>query len=154
MTKKNIFLISIVVVLAAIYVVYFTGWFGPKFIRIEHTVRSARGAANGGTGGRQANSVTFSLHKNYRLTSVKVVPSAEYQTNKYTHPLWQLVSPKGSKPIEAFAYGFALPGMAPAVANAEPDPLVPGVEYCLVVESKSVKGEHNFSIPASATSRR
>ena len=149
MTKKDIFLISIVVVLAAVYVVYFSGWFGPKFIRIEHTVRSMREPS-----GRDVNNVTFSLHKNYQLTLVKVVPAAEYQTNRYAHALWQLVSPKGSKPINSFSYGHALPGMAPALTSGEPEPLEPGVEYCLVVESKSVKGEHDFAMPAPGTSPR
>ena len=154
MTKKNIFLISIVVVLAGIYVVFFSGWFGPKFIRVEHTVRSIREAARGGAVSRQVNNVTFSLHKNYRLTSVKVVPSAEYQTSEYAPPLWYLVSQKGSQPVDGFAYGFPIPGMTPAIASAEPDPLQPGVEYRLVLETKSVKGEHDFSIPTPTALRR
>ena len=151
MTKKNIFLLSVVVVLTGLYVVYFTDWFRPKFIRIEHSVRSLPAP---GSRARSINNVTFSLHKDYRLTSLKVVPAAEFQTNAYVRPLWNLVSEKGSSPVNGFAYGFPVPGMTPAVANADPDPLQPGVEYRLLLEARSTKGEHDFTIPLSTISRR
>jgi hypothetical protein len=158
MTKKDLFLIGIVVVLGGLYVVYFSGWFGPKFIRIEYTVRPVREApgVNGRTNpnGKPVNSVMFSLQKDYRLTSIKVVPAAEFQTNKYAHPLWHLVSKSGSEPAKAFAYGYTIAGMTPSVANAEPDLLRPGVEYRLVVEASSVKGEHDFKIPLQLASPR
>lgn len=158
MTKKEIFLVSIVIAMGGLYAVYFSGWFGPKFIRIEHTVRPVREAwgVNGRAdpNGKQVNNVMFSLHKDYTLTSVKVVPAAEFQTNKYAHPLWHLVSKSGSGPVHALSYGYTIPGMTPSVANAEPDMLQPGVEYRLVVETRSVKGEHDFKIPSQLASRR
>jgi hypothetical protein len=110
-------------------------------------------AAAGPRGG-QINNVTFSLHKDYKLTSVKVVPVADYQTNQFSSPLWHLVSKKGSQPVGGFAYGFPVPGMAPAVADAVPEPLRMGVEYRLLVEARSIKGEHNFSVAPPTISRR
>jgi hypothetical protein len=158
MTKKEIFLISIVVALAGLYVVYFSDWFAPKFIRIEHTVRGVRGSpganARANPNGKQVNTVMFSLQKDYKLTAVKVVPAAAFQTNKYAHPLWHLVSKNGSEPIKGFSYGFALPGMSPAVPNAEPDPLEPGVDYRLIVETRKLEGGHDFSIPPLPTGAR
>jgi hypothetical protein len=148
MSKKNIFLVALVVVLAGLYVVYFTDWFRPKFIRIEHTVRSVS------AGGRELNNVTFSLHKDYRLTSLKVVSSAEYQTNDHTAALWHLVAEKGSTPVKGFAYGFAIPGMTPFVAGTEPYPLKSGVNYRLLLEARSVKGEHEFAIVTRTISRK
>jgi hypothetical protein len=150
MSKKEYFLVGMVVVLAGLYVVFFSNWFKPKFIRVEHAVRSSRDAWAGGqrvmADTKSAGSVTFALHRNYRLTSVRVVRADEIATNKYAHPLWHLVSKAGSTPIEGFAYGFPLQGMTPAVAAAEPEMLERGVEYCLFLEAGSLKGSNVFRI--------
>jgi hypothetical protein len=150
MTKKSLFLISLAIVLAGLYVVFFSGWLGPKFIRIEHTVRSLRDAWAGGQRvdptGKQVNNVMFSLHNDYKLTMVKVVSAEEFSTNRFAHPLWHLVSEKGSRPVNSVSYGFPVPGMKPAVVEAEAQPLKPGIKYKLLVESRSIKGEHDFEI--------
>src|SRR5690242_7309493 len=95
-SKKEIALVVMVILTAGLYVWYFTDWFRPKFIRIEYTVRSLR-EAWGGKGrvdptGTQVNNVSFSLHKDYRLTSVQVFSLEESKTNKYPHALWSLTS--------------------------------------------------------------
>ncbi len=158
MSKKEYVLIGLVLVLAGLYVVFFSDWFKPKFIRIEHTVRSSRVAWTGN--GRRvepeskgAGSVTFSLHKNYRLTAVRVFVAAEVQTNKYAHPLWHLVSKAGSAPADGFAYGFPIQGMTPAVAGSEPEILRSGIDYRLAVEAGSLKGTNDFRLDRQVSSR-
>jgi hypothetical protein len=159
MTKKTYLLIGLVVVLGCLYIYFFTDWFAPKIIQIEHSVRPARDAWTGGgqraaSVGREANNVTFALNRQFKLTSIKVVPLAEYQTNQFAHPLWHLVSENGSDRTKALSYGFPVPKMTPSVAGAPPDPLVPGVGYRLIVEAGSWRGEHDFTIPLRAGARR
>src|SRR5436190_21006474 len=99
-SKKEMFLIALVVIMAFLYLGFFTDWFRRKTIRIESTVRSLREAwgpeGRADPGGKQSGNVTFSLHKEYRLTSVQVVPAAEGKTNHFAHALWSLTSKKGS----------------------------------------------------------
>lgn len=157
-SKKEIVLVVFVFILGGVYVCCFTDWFKAKYIRVESTVRSSREAwANGRRfdfGDKAGGDVTFSLQGDYRLTSVRVIPLAELKTNGYAHPLWHLVSKSGSPRIGGFAYGYAIEGMTPAVATAEPEPLEPGVEYRLLVEAGSLKGTNDFNIPARSASRR
>lgn len=158
MSRKEILLVAVVAALAGLYVYYFTDWFRPRFIRIEHTVRSLRDAWDGGRrvapASHRSSDVTFALHKNYRLTSVEVVPLAEFSTNKYAHPLWHLVAEKGSKPVNGFVYGMPIAGMTSSVAGIDADLLQPGVEYRLLVRAGSLTGTNDFTIPGSSTARR
>jgi hypothetical protein len=155
-TKKEIFLVALVVVLGGLYVVCFTGWFRPKMIRIEHSARPLREAWTGGgqrvdPTGKQANNVTFTLHKDYRLTSVRVVPAAEFETNHLAHSLWYLVCKAGSPPVHAIGYGVPIPGMTAFFPGTEAEPLEPGVLYRLIVEARhSARGEHDFAIAGPA----
>jgi hypothetical protein len=136
MSKKNIFLISLVVVLAGVYLVYFTHWFQPRVMRISHTSRPA--------GDRSSVRMAFSLGDEYELTEVKVVPLDDYKKNPDVPPLWHLVSDDGSDSTRLFYYGENISGMDPAVSGAEPDPLQPGVRYRLFVAAGSLKGQHDF----------
>jgi len=151
MTKKDVFLITLVVVLGGLYAIYFSEWFRPKYIRIEYSSRPLREAWSGqgqrvDPQGNQVGNVTFSFHGDYRLTSVKVVSTAEFATNKYAHPLWHMVCKNGSQPVSGFSYGLSIPGMSAAAADSAADPLEPGVQYSLLVEAGSLKGTNNFSI--------
>lgn len=150
MSRKQYCLIGLVAILIGLYVVCFTDWFRPKVIRIEHSTRVARKAA----GRSEAGNLTFSLQGRYRLNLVKVVALADYQTNRYARPLWELVSDSGSQPIDGFAYGIRLPGMRPAEPQLEPDPLEPEVEYRLIVEAGHARGEHDFKIRDKPVNRR
>ena len=158
MSRKEYILIGLVAVMAALYVVFFSDWFKPKFIRIEYAIRSSREAW--GAAGRietknnASSGVSFALHQNYRLTSVRVVRSAEIQTNRYAHPLWNLVTEKGSTPVDGFAYGYSLQGMSPTVAGAEPEPLESGIDYLLLVEAGSLKGTNAFKLERRPNSSR
>lgn len=154
MNRKEFFLVGLVVVLIGVYVIWFTDWFRAKVLHIEHSQRSLREAWSGNRrldpSGRQTlGNVTFSLHPKCRLTEIKVVPLAEYRTNKYARALWELVSPSGSPPMEGFAYGLPVAGMQPAQPGLEPEPLTPGVEYRLVVKAGKLTGEHDFNLGGS-----
>lgn len=160
MSKKEYVLIGLVVVLIGIYVIWFTDLFRPKIMSIEHSTRSARSAAV--TTAQRADmtesaglgNVTFALHRNYQLTSVKVVPLQEFLTNKYVPPVWELVSKSGSSPVDGFSYGMGIKGMNSAHSALQPEPLVPGMEYRLLVVAGKARGEHDFKIGSPAQARR
>lgn len=160
MTRKEIFLVALVLVLGGLYAIYFTDWFGPKPIRVEHTVRSLRDAYGPGgrrvdpTGKLQLGNVTFALHREYKLTSVRVVLAADAKTNKYPHALWHLISKDGSQPVDSLCYGMPVTGMTPESAGLEAEALESGVEYRLLVEARSRKGLHDFTMPATARAAR
>lgn len=155
MSRKEYFLIGLVVVLGGLYALYFSDWFKPKIIRIEHTVRAVQGGwatvgRPSNAADKPVNNVTFSLHKDYQLTSVKVMVAADARTNKDAHPLWHLVSKHGSQPANSLAYAEPVNGMMPASPGTDAEPLQPGTEYRLAIEARRWKGEHDFQIPAQA----
>ncbi len=147
MNKKNFILIAIVLVLAGVYVVYFTSWFRPKTIQISHTSRPARPARSGPAASR----LVFSLEDYYKLTEVKVVPLAEWQTDHGAPPVWHLVSDSNSVPVNVFAYGQRIRGMKPAVSGERPQPLETNVAYRLFVTAGAIKGQHDFEIGGAPT---
>jgi hypothetical protein len=142
MNKKNFMLVGFALVLAAVYVIYFTDWFRPQTIQIFNTSRPARtGAA--------ANPLIFGLGDYYSLTEIKVVPLAALQTDKLAQPVWHLVSDEGSDDVKQFFYGQRIRGMDPAVEGTRPDPLQPGVIYRLFVTAGKARGQHDFHIGAA-----
>ena len=148
MTKKQILLLAIAVVLLCGYVYYFTDWFASESIQIVHTLRPytppRRGRARGGDDNPTANTVSFGFNRKVLLTEVKVIPVSDLATNKYAHPIWHLVTESNSVPTKAFVYGMNIRGMHPKIAGARPDPLQPGVAYRLFVDAGELKGEHEF----------
>lgn len=143
MEKRQWFLCAVAIVLAGLYICFFTDWFKPKIIHISHTsrpvpLRSSRGAT--------VTAVVFGLDRNYRLTEVKVVPLAEWQTNQSVLPLWHLISDSKSRPIKFFLYGQNINRMKPAVPGVHPKPLETNAVYRLFVSAGSVKGQHDFQI--------
>ena len=159
MTRKEWLLIGLVLVLGGLWVGFFSGWFGPKVIRIEHSVRTGRGADRPGArqtgppGRAVLGNVSFSLHRDYALTSVRVVAVSDVATNQNPRALWHLEAKKGSKPVDSLAYGIPVNGMTSYFPNAEPEALVPGVEYRLLVEAGSWKGTRDFVIPGTGAGR-
>jgi hypothetical protein len=158
MTKKEILLVALVVILGGVYVCFFTDCFRPRIIRIEHSARPLREAWAGGQrvnpAGARSDSVTFSLHNDYRLTSVQVVSAAEARTNQYARRFWHLVCTTGTPPVNAISYGNRIPGMTSSVPGAVAEPLQPGVDYRLLVEAGSFKGSNDFRIAGQAAVRR
>ena len=148
MTKKQLVLLAVAVVLLCGYAYYFTDWFASESIQIVHTLRPytppRRGRGRTSDDNPVANTVSFGFNRKCRLTEIKVIPVSDLATNKYAHPIWHLVSESNSVPTKAFVYGMNIQGMHPKVPGARPDPLQPGVAYRLLVEAGELKGEHEF----------
>lgn len=144
MNKKNYALIAITLVLAGVYVIYFTDWFKPKTIQIVSTSRPLRTNQTGPATDR----LIFGLNDTYSLTEVKVVPLAELQTNKLAQPVWHLVSDSGSDDVNQFFYGEQIRGMDPALDGTRPEPLQPGITYRLFVAAGKARGQQDFHIGA------
>jgi hypothetical protein len=144
MNKKNFMLIGFALVLAGVYVVYFTDWFRPKTIQISHTSRPVRSARSGA----MASQLSFGLGDYYELTEVKVVPLAALQTNQLAQPVWHLVSDSKSVPIKYFIYGQGIRGMKPEAPGVRPQPLLSNVTYRLFVQAGSLKGQHDIQAVA------
>lgn len=159
MPKKQILLIGFAVALLAVYAIFFSGWFSTRPMQIEHSIRP--GVPEGGAMGRiqkadkSLNVLTFAFDTKYELTSVKVVRLDQFQTNKYAHPLWQLVTASNTPAVKAIVYGGRIRGMQPKVKGAEPDPLEPNVAYKLIVEAGRIRGEHDFTpaVPVTTVKR-
>jgi hypothetical protein len=145
MDKKQTWLIAALVIVAAVYLCFFTGWFKPKTIRIfdtsRQTIRRMRHKGN-----QDLPYVLFGLEGNFKLTEIRVVPLASFQTNALTPPIWHLVSDSNSPPVQQFTYGQRIRGMKPAFAGAEPQDLETNVTYHLIVCAGRIRGEHDFKV--------
>jgi hypothetical protein len=147
--KKKILTTSFFLLVAALYLYIYRDAFVRQPIRITHTLRlravMARSRPNGAS--RSFPLIpTFTLGKDYRLTSVKVIRLDELQAKGFAHPLWELVADSTSSPTSVFMYGFAIEGMHTKVADAEPVPLVTNVTYRVLVTAGRYKGQHDFTI--------
>jgi hypothetical protein len=142
MNKKNYALIAIVLVLAGVYIIFFTDWFKPKTIQISKSSRPVQTTRTGAT----SDQVFFGLDNDYSLTEVKVVSVAALQSNKLAQPIWHLVSEAGSDDVGQFPYGQTINGMDSAVSGTEAGPLQPGVMYRLFVAAGKAKGQLDFQL--------
>jgi len=155
MTRKQWSMIVLAVLLAGFSLYLNKDWFAKDGIHIFHRSRPARGGLfrrNKRTDDPTSavNPVTFGFDRRLKLKSVKVIPVSDILTNKYPHPIWQMVSESNSVPVKDFNYGSPIAGMHPAVKGATPDPLEPGVNYRLLVETEQYKAEHDF-VPVPRT---
>jgi len=147
MTRKLLLLIALAAALGGLSLYLNRDWFAGEDIRIHHRSRPARSGFFGHTRSQAkptTDPVFFAFDRKLRLTSLKVIPVSEIETNKYPHPIWHLVSNSNSVPITEWAYGLPIRGMRPAVKGATPDPLKPGVKYRLLIEAGKLRAEHDF----------
>jgi hypothetical protein len=142
MTKKNVCLVLILVILVGVYAFCFTDWFKTKTIRIYSEVPPVQ---NLNTRHRHA-AIIFGLIGHFRLTEVKVVPLADYEKNPAAAPVWHLISDSNSIPVDRFGYGQHIHGMKPKVAGEEPGDLETNVMYHLIVSDGHIQGAHDFQI--------
>ena len=151
MTKKNL-IVLVVAFLTVIgfYLYLFRDYFRKPVIQISYTIRLnpayLRRPPEGASAEEMPHLINFGLSGEFRLTSVKVVPVAELATNPFAHPVWEIISDSNSAPVRAFTYGYRIKGMHPAVKGATPDALQPNIAYRLFVESKSLKGQRDFTV--------
>jgi len=155
MTKKQWMLIALAVVLGGFSLYLNKDWFASEDIQIHHRSRPARASLFRRSSRRPppksaTDPVYFAFDRKLKLTSLKVIPVSEIQTNKYPHPIMNLVSESNSVPISEWSYGYPIRGMHPTVKGAVPDPLIPGVKYRLILEAGKTKAEHDF-VPVART---
>ena len=152
MTRKSWLLVAAAILLGTLSIYFNQDWFAKDHIQIFDRSRLARGplASRGRAGNPAINPIVFGFDRELRLTSVKVIPVNEIETNKYPHPIWQLITESNSVPIKEFGYDASIRGMHPAVKGADADPLQPGIKYRLLIEAGSQKAEHDF-VPVPRT---
>jgi hypothetical protein len=141
MTTKNWLLVAAAVVLGVVYAIFFSDWFQPKTMAIFHTSRVARTRFQ--YGGAMPGLI-FALNHQFKITKIKVVPLAEFETNRNVLPVWYLVASSNSQPVKSFFYGQPMRGLKPAAPGSRAQPLVTNVTYRLLVEAGGVKGQHDF----------
>jgi len=149
MSKKNIIILTVsVLAVAAFYLYLYWDSFHKPHIQISHTVRPTAWALShpSGSDDQPTRTVMFGFEHAYRLTSVKVLVLSELETNKFAHPIWDLISDSNSAPTRAFAYGMHIRGMHPSVKGAKPGELALNVPYRLIVEAGNINGEHDFTL--------
>jgi hypothetical protein len=151
MTKKNVTVLTVTfLAVIGFYLYLFRDSFHKPVIQISHTIRPnpryIRHPPPGASVDELPQSINFGLNGEFKLTSVKVVAVAELETNRFAHPLWEMISDSNSAPTRAFSYGLKIKGMHSAVKGATADPLVPNVTYRLFVESHALKGQHDFQV--------
>ena len=140
MTRKNVFLISLVVVAFGLYAYYLTDWFVRPRIRIicQNRIMPFRRR------NARVYPVSCTLDESYRLTSVEVFPVSVLATSRHPLPLWRLVAKTRSAPTQGFFYGTRIRGMHPPTPRARPQPLKPGTTYRLLVQAGRAKGQVDF----------
>jgi hypothetical protein len=153
MTSKQWTLVVLALVLGGISLYLNRDWFAGEIIQIHHRSRPARAGffrRNRVPAPSAVDPVFFAFDRKLKLTSLKVIPVSEIETNKYPHPIWELVSDSNSVPIAEWAYGMPIRGMRPSVKGATPDPLEPGVKYRLLIQAGRIKAQDDFE-PKAAT---
>jgi hypothetical protein len=155
MSKKNIALVLLLLVMGAIYIFYFTDAFREPTIEISTRIRpqiapkqrrSSRSGVAPAPVAPVGNSISFALNSKYKLTSVKVIEENDSKTNKYPHSLWHLISESNSVPTKTIFYGAPIGGMKPEYANTKPEPLQTNVSYVLQIEAGDLKGQATFQV--------
>jgi hypothetical protein len=143
MQKTNIKWIVVFVALIAVSIWINRGCFATKQMIINPSFRPSRRAD------ATVWPVVFTLNDDFRLTSVKVIAFEGDKFNAKADAVWQLVTDSNSVPTRFFRYGQTVQGMKPAVKDARPKPLEPGVLYRLLVEAGSVTATTDFRSQAT-----
>ena len=153
MTSKQWILIILAVVLGGFSLYLNRDWFAGDDIQIHHRSRPARAGffrRNRAPAPSAVDPIFFAFDRKLKLTSLKVIPVSEIETNKYPHPIWELISDSNSVPVAEWSYGRPIRGMRPPVKGATPDPLQPGVKYRLLIQAGRLKAQDDFvPVPVS-----
>ena len=144
MNKNSLLLVLAAIGLAIVYVVWFSDWFSPKTIKIYHAIRGGRQMA--AARGNADPDLKFGLQPASRIRELKVVPLAQYETNKDVLPVWHLVSDSNSIPLKMFFYGQYIGGMHSAIKGAHADELESNVTYRMFISTGKLTGQHDFEL--------
>ena len=152
-TRKEMVMVGLFIVLLALYVAYGTSCFRTPAMRIEHTVRPSIQRASPRDPAGKARTIyvtSFAFDREYPLTSIAVFRAQDLAAGNRS-PLWHLVG--RTEPTRSLVYGSAPSGMKPYLAGTAAEPLEPNVTYRLVAEAGGIRGEHDFTITAEAAGR-
>ena len=108
MANKPWLPIALLVVIGGLFIYLNRDWFQPRPIQFSHRLYRFAGRFGGGD---TATPMMFEFDCRLKLTSIKIVALADCLTNKYPHPLWQMISSSNSVPTKGFVYGMDVPGM-------------------------------------------
>lgn len=143
MSSKNLILVGFVVLLAGVYVTQFTDWGKRDVIQVNVFTRPIRIAPAGD--GPTTLPVAFNLDRDFDLSDVKVIPLDALKTNKNPKAIWHMVHGDKPHPNRGFGYGIPIDGMKNAPDCVQPEPLVVGTTYRILVESGKTKGFADFT---------
>jgi hypothetical protein len=145
--KKTALQIVLLAFLLGVVIYYWSARSKPPKIQILYTLHERRVPR---TTNASANpprlEVAFGMDQLYELTSVKVVPFAEWTTNKLAHPLWHLIAKTNSTPTKAFLYGQQIGGME-SISGAGAEPLATNTDYLLLIKTGRRQGKCDFKLP-------
>ena len=155
MTRKQWMLIALVAVLGGLSLYLNKDWFAGDNIHIYHRSLPARPGffkrrRPTTTDDSLVNPVLFGFDRKLKLTSVQVIPVSDIETSKYPHAIWYLVSESNSVPTKDLTYGTPVKGMHPKVSGTSPDQLQPGEKYRLLIQTASLRAQHDF-VPVAKT---
>ena len=140
MRARNIFWIGVLLLLAWMYVHFFTSVGVVRSIRVSPSLRPVLN--------RQANDtvypVYFTLDEEYILTSVRATTETNAE-NPHGRVVWDLVSKDGSAPVKFFQYGQNIAGMSPRTEGMRVEPLQPNQAYDLELKAGKIKGGTRFT---------
>jgi hypothetical protein len=142
MRKNEIIWVSILVILAGVYVKYFSHWGEKPQMAINASLRPNRRTRP------VTMMIAFTLNDAYKIKDIKVVPLADGKVNTAALPVWDLSSDSNSVPTRAFRYGQPIHGMKPALKGVHAEPLAPGTAYRLTVSTGNITGSTDFRMPA------
>ncbi len=150
MSAKKILVACAIVLVGLIYYYLYHDSFTKPNIPISYRFRPDLRRGHG-PAGSENDFIIFSLSKEYKLTSIEVIPLDDLRTNKYAHSVWHLVSDSNSAPVLTFTYGGHVRGMRPEVKGLAADPLLPNTSYRIIIKAGAEKGEHDFKTPPELT---
>src|SRR5476651_983323 len=142
MTTKNIFQLALVLLLVGVILYLNRDWFTTEKVQIFHRAGPAlRFHQPGQPENKSVTPVFFEFNRKLKLTSVKVVPLSETDTNQLLLPIWELATVSGpfaTNATKGFEYGADVPGLKPVRPESTPGPLEPGKHYRLVIQAGSL----------------
>ena len=151
MRTKNIFQIALVLMLVGFFFYLNRDWFIPEKVQIFHRAGPAlRFHQPGQQDNKFVIPIFFEFNHKLKLTSVKVVPASDLDTNQFLLPIWELTTISGPVATKGFEYGADVPGMKPVRPDSVPGLLEPGKRYRLVIQAGSLKADHDCIAEAPA----
>src|SRR3954471_10141701 len=109
MTAKKLLIVAVIALVAFIYYYLYKDSFKKAEIKIRVTMRPKIGprmhAPHNANAGPDQDNVIFVLSGEYKLAAIEFIPLSDAATNKFPHPIWQLVSDSNSVPTGTFVYG-------------------------------------------------